>query len=207
MWGGSSVSVGQRCKALPAEISWRGQWPVLTSHHPAEGMKSSSAVPAVSLTSGNAFAAVTRADGCWAGVPPSGWASMHRAGATPCRDSGAAVPMLKWLLVIPGTFWGSCCVCCCCCCCCCFFSFFFLFSVSGLSWIPPSEKQENWCCTPLGSGGAFCGEWAAVVWCSHPLHKLPCCSQNTMLVWAPLCCFTIHLQRKGFARSWEAWHS
>lgn len=202
MWGGSSVSVGQRCEALPAEISWRGQWPVLTCHHPAEGMKSSSAVPAVFLTSGNAFAAVTWADVCWAGVSPWGWCPRTKlvplhAGALvllcPCQcgswqfqaHSGAPVGFSIF-----------------------FISFCFVF----FQWVdyPEFQHQKNrktGVAPALALEGLFCGEWVAVVWCSIPLHKLPRCSQNTMLVWGPLCCFTIHLQRKGFARSWEAWHS
>lgn len=171
MCGGSSVSISQRCKALPTEISWRGQWPVLTSHHPAEGMKSSSAVPAVSLTSGNAFATVTRADACWAGVSP--WGCCPRTELVPLYAGTLVLLCLcqcgSWQFQAhSGAPMG--------------FLFYFVFlSVSGLSWIPASEKQENWCCAPLGSGGAFCGEWVAVVWCSIPLHKLPRCSQNIML--------------------------
>lgn len=57
MEGGAQCLLGYAAGAVPHEISWWGRWPVLTSLHPAEGTKSSSAVPAVSLTAGYVAAA------------------------------------------------------------------------------------------------------------------------------------------------------
>lgn len=136
---GSSVSAGLCRGALPPEISWRGRWPVLTSLHPAEGPKSSSAVPTISLTAGYVAAVALPEPPVLRTSPAAGLVSVGPV-STPHRDAGAVVPMPVWLSMVRGTSRGS-----------------QFLQWEGCPEFPHHGEWENLCCTPPGSGGAFWG--------------------------------------------------
>lgn len=127
------MSDGQHRGALPAEISWWVRWPVLTSPHPVEGMKSCSAVPAISLTAGNVFAAEPSE------LLGAGLVSTHKSWCPP--HTGTPVLLCpcqcsSWQLWV------------------------YPRAPKFLQWVgypefPHCKGKKNWCCTPPGSRGAF----------------------------------------------------
>lgn len=115
------MSAGQHRGALPAEISWWVRWPVLTSPHPAEGMKSCSAVPAISLTAGNVFTAEPSE------LLGAVLVSTHKSWYPPHTGTPVLLcPLQIQLLAALGIPQGS-----------------QIFAVSGLSWIPTLQREEK----------------------------------------------------------------
>lgn len=151
MEGGAWCLPGCAVGALPREIGWQGRWPVLTSLHPAEGTKSSSAVPDISLTAGYVAAAnlpepLVPSASLAAGLVSVGLAStLH-------RDPGA-VTTPTWLSTVRGTSRGS-----------------QFLQWEGCPEFPRHEEWENLCCTPPGSRGAFWGNEQP--WGDDHLHPL-----------------------------------
>lgn len=105
----------------------------MTSPHPVEGMKSCSAVPAISLTAGNVFAAEPSE------LLGAGLVSTHKSWCPP--HTGTPVLLCpcqcsSWQLWVypraPKVLQGV-----------------------GYPEFPHCKGKKNWCCTPPGSRGAF----------------------------------------------------